>query len=327
MPDLDLNFQFVASAQTLEAKPREILSFGENYARMIVDEVALAASKDTFQRARTRFISGVKLAIRSEVSRMAMLIGRFLPLPDKYTGPNGEMSMGELSATAHKFDFKPEFNRKQANIEWQKRSKKYLRWKRRNNLPAKWWQAHGKLQKAMMAKGASFYEETFGPIRVRLERPPVSRDERGRFSRQNKLFSSGALNPTIARAGKGEGLGDEARPVKGQVNVTAAGGRGRISSEYTVGTLHVDVFGKITPAMLPGLAHPRWAPSQADPMPGEGVVGLFPNDGPGGIRNKLLGTRKGRHYRYAVEPFVSFYLMRAIPNAVWRRTESVVSRI
>ena len=29
--------------------------------------------------------------------------------------------------------------------------------------------------------------------------------------------------------------------------------------------------------------------------------------------------------RYGLEPFVAFYLTRAIPNAVWRRTESLIT--
>jgi hypothetical protein len=315
VPNLNLNFQFVSSAQSLSSSVNNLETLGEDFARMIVNEVALAASKDSFQKARTRFVSSVKAGIRAEVSRMALLIGRFLPLPDKYTGPNGQMSLGGMSATAHRFNFQETFNRSQTNIDWAKRSKKYLAWKRRSAFnTGKWWELRGDLKNAMAAKGADFYEESFGPIRVRLERP-VGRVN-GKFARVNPLPGS-ALNPTVAMAD-----GAEAVPARGQVNVTAASSRGRASAEVTVGTLKVDVFGKITPSMLPGLAN--MDPRKADSFPGEGVVGLFPNDGPGGIRNKLLGTRKGRHHRYAVEPFVSFFLMRAIPNAVWRRTEQLV---
>jgi hypothetical protein len=245
---------------------------------------------------------------------MALLIGRFLPLPDKYTGPSGQMSMNEgLSTTAQRFGFRQTFMRQSTQIEWAKRSKKYLAWKRQHHLPDKWWAAHGKLQGELMSKNADFYEDTFGPIRVRLERPAAGRNAQGRFTRTNPAIKS-AVNPSRPEAGA----------IQGRVNVTTPSNRGRVSAEVTVGTLKVDVFGKITPAMLPGLASPIWAPQQADPTPGEGLVGLFPNDGPGGLRNKLLGTRQGRHYRYAIEPFVSFYLMRAIPNAVWRRTEKLI---
>lgn len=314
MADLNLNFNFIASAQSLNAKPGRVDAIGEDFARLIVTEVALAASQDSFQRARTRFVSSVKSVIRAEVSRMAMLIGRFLPLPDKYSGPNGQMSLGGRSATAEKFQFPETFNRAQANIQWAKRSKKYLAWKRRHNMPAKWWEASGELRSAMAGKGADFYEEAFGPVRVRLERPAPGRDTSGRFTRTNPLPTS-AANPAF---------GGTATAVSGRVNVTAPSTRGRISAQVSVGTLKVDLFGKITPAMLPGLAGASWNPKQAEPTSGEGLVGLFPNDGPGGVRNKLLGTRNGRHYRYAIEPFVSFYMMRAIPNAVWKRTETLI---
>lgn len=314
MSDLNVNFNFVASAQSLEAKTNEVAVIGEDFARLIVNEVALAASKDSFQRARTRFVSSVKQVIRAEVSRMATLIGRFLPLPDKYSGPNGQMSLGGLSATAERFGFPETFNRSEANIQWAKRSKKYLAWKDRNNLPAKWWAAHGDLQKGLMAKKTDFYEEAFGPIRVRLERPAPGRNEKGQFVRTNSLPRM-AVNPAFGATGKA---------VSGRINITAPSSRGKVSAQVSVGTLKVDVFGKITPAMLPGLAGARWNPKQSEPTSGEGVVGLFPDDGPGGIRNKLLGTSAGRHYRYAVEPFVAFFLMRSIPNAVWRRTETMI---
>jgi hypothetical protein len=53
------------------------------------------------------------------------------------------------------------------------------------------------------------------------------------------------------------------------------------------------------------------------------VAGLLEDDGPGGTRNKLLG--KQQQHRYALEPFASFFLSRAIPNAIWRRTEELIA--
>lgn len=313
MAELELNFQFSANAQTLGASSGSIVTMGDNFARMITEEVALAASAGSFEQARRRFITSVKMVIRSEVSRMAMLIGRFLPLPDKYTGPHGEMSMGERSTTAKNFGFPTDFNRKSTNIDWQARSPKYLDWKKHHGKPAKWWANDGGLQKDLMSKGGKFYEEIFGPIRVRFERPKAGRDARGRFARMNPI-SGKAMNPNTPERGI----------IQGRTNVTGVGGRGRISSEFQVGTLHVDLFGKITPAMLPGLAN--MDPQKADPYPGDGLAGLFPE---GETQMKLLwkGAGKGKatkHHRYAIEPFVSFYLMRAIPNAVWRRTEALV---
>lgn len=310
MPDLEINIQFSANAQSLKASSGEIMTLGEDFARMVTDEVAIGASDEAFQRARRTFVRGVKTAIQAEVSRMASLIGRFLPLPDKYTGPNGEMSLSDgMSATARLMGFPQTFNRKQTDISWSARSSRYLRWKRNHEMPARWWEAHGDLRKEMAAKTGKFYEDAFGPVRVRFEKAAI-RDQRGRFAKRG--VNTLAVNPGDIEGGASK-----------RVNVTASGRQGRIASEYQVGTLEVDVFGKITPSMLPGL--PRMDPTKADAFPGEGLVGLFPNDGPGGVRNKLLGTRKGSHYRYAVEPFVSFFLMRAIPNAVWNRTEKLIS--
>jgi hypothetical protein len=327
VPDLDINFQFVANAQSLQAETRKINAIGEDFARLIVDEVAIAASSRILQKAKRAFISDVKAAIHAEVARMASYIGRFITLPDKYTGPHGEMSLGGKSSTAALFGFEETFDRKSTNVDWAARTKRYLEWKQKQGLPAKWWAAGYKgkkvsrggmqLQQWLMQKDAGFYEQVFGPIRVTFEAAKGPRDH-GRFT--TARATTPGLNPT---SGLLRAAGDTSITGKaGVVNVTSSGRRGKVSADYRVGTLRVDVFGKITPAMLPGLA--AMDPTKADAFPTQGVVGLFPNDGKKGQRVKLLGTRAGPHYRYAIEPFVSFFLTRAIPNAVWRRTENLI---
>lgn len=318
MAELEINFQFVASAQSLKAEAREITTMGENFARIVTNEVALAASKDSFNRARRRFVSGIRQGILAEVSRMAMLIGKFFPLPDKYSGPHGQMSLtadrgGEMSATAKIFKFQPTFNRKDANIQWAKRNSRYLDWKERKGKGGKWWRFTGDLQKDLSSKNARFYEETFGPIRVRLVRPPPGRGADGRFTRAPNKTSGIALNPADAKAGDMDG--------RARVNVTAPGKRGKISADVTVGTLEVDTFGKITPSMLPALNGKTMNPALAEPATGVGLMKLWPD---GETKDKLTKTPDGKRYRAAVEPFVSFFLTRAIPNSVWRRTESLI---
>lgn len=318
MPDLDINFQFIAHAQALEAGPAQINAIGDNYARLIVDEVAIAASTRTLQKAKTSFVKGVRDAIKIEVNQMANLIGRFLPLPDKYTGPNGQMSLGQMSATGRQFGFQQTFERKSTNIDWAARSQKYLRWKRRLGLPDKWWSAgyggvrvkrnQRTLQQYLMSKKGAFYESSFGPIRVTFTPAPAVRNQ-GKFAAARS--TTPAVHPDDVEGGATK-----------RTNIAATGRPGKLSTDYRIGTLSVDVFGKITPSMLPGLS--TMDPTRADAYPSEGVVGLFPDDGKHGQRVKLLGTRAGQHYRYAVEPFVSYYLTRAIPNAVWRRTERLI---
>lgn len=98
-------------------------------------------------------------------------------------------------------------------------------------------------------------------------------------------------------------------------NVTQSGLPYRPSqTEYQVGQLRVGVFNKITPSMLPFLL--------SAPKSQYGLAGLIKDEEVG---PKLRTTPRGAATRYALEPFVSFYLNRSIPNAVWRRTERMIS--
>jgi hypothetical protein len=69
-------------------------------------------------------------------------------------------------------------------------------------------------------------------------------------------------------------------------------------------------------------------PSDAKPTNRLGVAQYLRDTSEGGARDKLMrfpfwGGKKGKapSRRFVLEPFLSFYLTRAIPNAVWRRIE------
>jgi hypothetical protein len=320
--ELNINFQWVSNAQSMKVTEiREIKATTDGFARMIVDEVALASSESAYKEARVRFIQGVRKAVLVEVSRMAMTIGRRFPLPDKYTGPHGQMSLFDagantgdfstvkgMSETARRFGFQSTFDRESTNITWAKRTRDYMQHKRKWGKPQRWWEYSGDLKKDLGSKGEGFYQEIFGPVRVTFSRPP-GRDARGRFTKHSNIVRTKAYDPS-----SGEDRGNV-------VNVTRSGQRGTVSADYEVGRLEVSVFGKITPRMLPALNGKTMNPKLAEPADGPGIAQLFPN---GETKTKLLTTRQGERYRYALEPFVSWYLTRAIPNAVWRRTESLV---
>lgn len=299
MSELDINFQWVSGAQKLDATAREVKGATVGFARMIVDEVALATSERNYKAARNKLVTDVKNAALIEVNRMAGLIGRTVGLPDNRTGPEGPMSikLGK-SETYQKLNFSDTYYREDSGIVWPKREASYVARKKSEGYPADWWERKGNLAKHL-AKGA-MYTRAWGSVRVVFHPPRVKRGKGGRFQRQLG------------------GLGRVA-----DVNVTRSG-RGGFFSEYEVGRLEVSVFGRITPAMLPSLADMASNSIMRKSKPsGAGISALLPANQKDRIRQKLL-HRRGQQ-RYALEPFVSFYLTRAIPNAIWRRTESLVS--
>lgn len=310
MAELNINFGFVSNAQSLESNLREVNQTGLGFARLIVNEVAIAATEQAYKDARTSLVSSVRAVALREVSRMALLIKNSFALPDKYTGPAGYMSIKEgMSDTAKKFGFRSTFDRDSVKpkIQWTKRGKHYLKWKRDNGFPEKWWEATGDLADTL--GNDSLYIDAFGPVQVLFTRARNQDKAKGGLSKSYILSGGGAL----------EGQSSSSRL---SAAVTQSGRVGRITAEYQIGKLEVITFGRITPNMLPGLA--TMDPKGAHPSGNiDGLAGLLPNDGPGGIRNKLLGKQEAR--RYALEPFVSFFLTRAIPNAIWRRTETLIA--
>lgn len=100
------------------------------------------------------------------------------------------------------------------------------------------------------------------------------------------------------------------------VKMTLAPRQGRASENYTLGRIEVITMGRITPEMLPSLA----SGDVNDIQPtGKSLASLFPKQ----QGKKLMGANRDRT---VIEPFVSYFLTRAIPNAVFRRTEKAFGR-
>lgn len=94
---------------------------------------------------------------------------------------------------------------------------------------------------------------------------------------------------------------------------TSSGRKGNVSATYSVGQLNVQALGRVTLDML--------ANSLNGGNNGKLVPSLFKDE-------ELAGTllHRGRSgYRPVLEPFLSYYLTRAIPNAVFNRTEKLIS--
>ena len=310
MPELEINFGWTSNAQSLTANIRQIKSTGEGFARMIVNDFALASTEEAYLANRSSLVGSVRKVALAEVSRMALLMSNSIAMPDKYTGPYGEMSIKEgMSDTYQRMGFSPTFKRQRTSIVWPKRRKRYLEWKKRHGHPAKWWELSGELSKSL--NDADQFLHAWGPVNVLFTRARSQDKARGGMQKSWMMSGGGALDGQSSSANL-------------QQSITHGGRAGRISAEYQVGKLEVIAFGRITPSMLPSLKHPKMDPAYAEPSGNiDGLAGLLKDDGPGGTRNKLLGKQAQR--RYALEPFVSFFLTRAIPNAIWRRTERLIA--
>jgi hypothetical protein len=322
MPELNINFSWRSNAQSNSTTIKEVKNSTEGFARMIVDDFAIAATEQAYLTNRAALVSSVRAVALAEVSRMAMLISNGIAQPDKYSGPRGQISIngargenGEsrsiangMSETAKKLGFRNTFDRGGTDIgKWPKRQKRYLDWKREHGHPQKWWELNGELAKSLKDKDQ--YLQAWGPVNVLFTRARNQSKAKANMAQSTLGQDGGALASTSRSSLK---------------SVTHAGRAGRISAEYQVGKLEVIALGKITARMLPGLGEKNMNPYKAKPGGNiDGLAGMLADDGPGGTRNKLLGKQALR--RYALEPFASFFLTRAIPNAIWRRTELLIA--
>lgn len=97
------------------------------------------------------------------------------------------------------------------------------------------------------------------------------------------------------------------------VGVSSIGTGGRRTGRITIGRVEVSVLGRITTDMLND-------PGGRQPSPwNTGLFGMLPTD----VEEKLLNRQDA--YRPFLEHFLSFYLTRAIPNAVFRQIEKVMA--
>jgi hypothetical protein len=105
-------------------------------------------------------------------------------------------------------------------------------------------------------------------------------------------------------------------------NVTSTGS-GRPTVNLNVGTISVSVMGKLTPEMLPSLASGDPTGNVA-PSGKRNLTRLITDQS---VSTKLGHGGPGGQYRPVLEPFLAYFLTRAIPNAVFRVTEKLVSDV
>lgn len=300
------------SSKSFHGQALEIRTRVANFARLIVEDFVVSAVDKEFEQVKREIARTVEQSVTEEVARMAKALSRGITQPEETEGPVGLLGIGQLSRQARERGWSS-FDRAEAGIQWGPRSPRYMKHKRKTGKSPHWFKYTGQLESWFKQKANSpgYYMRSFGPVSVRFEE-----------------------------------IKSESKTPKGKKGVQAK----------RVGRLMVKYFSRISNEMMPGQA--TFSP-QSNPLPHPGVAVLLPDTKQrakllrkGFLREVVGGRRtgprtasgyelrraaaegrepwkprKGRvvkgegKHRPAIDPFVSFYMTRAIPNAIWRRTE------
>jgi hypothetical protein len=257
----------------------------EKVADIVVTNVAITYSNRNYQKLTANTRAVLRRAIRREIHFAAQQWSKIIGLRGSQAGPYGSIESKEEGAAS--------FSLNQKGV-WNPRSTRYLRDKKTQYKHTKWFYSTG-LLKDNLSTGSD-WESNFGPIQIQINRRITverngDRDPKGLTSTQK------ASRNTIRTNSSNTGLGYQARY-----------GSKRIS----IATIHIRSLTNITPAMLPGLSsgHPSF----------EGNVSSLIKDED--VRARVAG--KGP-YRPTLEPFLSFVLTRAIPNAVQKKVAAAMN--
>ncbi len=292
-----INFRFVGNAQTGKATRNASVHHSrdargrftklQEMMNTIVEDVALNTADRTYRNAKKSLEESVEKVVAKEISQMAKMIARFSVQPASAFGPKGLVTSGQrvISQQARSL-----WGNK--NVLWYELSQSDANWGRRTSRYLGWKRDNGYPQ--------DWWRMT-GELRKALAKESLYKD-------------LGPVKVTFLKTGN---------TLTGKkVNQTISGRKGSLSATYQVGQLNVQAMGRITPEMLPALMDRLGnGVNDATPHGSSYIPSLFKDKK---TRNKLLRFGQAG-YRPVVEPFLAYYLTRAIPNAVFNRTEKLIS--
>ena len=300
--NLEYRLRLVGNAQT--GSRRIVGQETRNAAGLIIDDVALDIANSEYDRIRLAFQGSIRRIIMEEMQRLASAMLRgWVGVAAKSTGPRGTLDVKyrdvESPLAKAVAGGSPRMSLSQFGIRWAPRSRRYLRRKVRSGRGDSWFVYDGELGSNFA--GPSELMDAFGPVSVTFRRADQSdrrgvysfRDDRGRFARAPD--TSGYVATRSSSSGA---------PLLGNAR------------QRKLGTLEVEVFGEIRDTDLPALA----TGNPLDIEPESGMIGLLPDD----VQVKLRGTAY-KPFRYTFEPFISWFLTRAVPYVVARRVAEVLS--
>lgn len=252
----------------------------ENTARAVVEQVSIAFADGTFEQARTQIAQRIEQDVRSELIHITKLFRRYIiGIPGSKSGPTGILS------TVSKGTYNPTASIKDSIPRWTPLRTPYANYKQSIGLGNKWFQYDGDLGRTFKPLGGDGASGTGGG---------------GDFTTLNGQFQTvfedifGPIQVQILRNNRAWGTN------------TGAGlivGKGR-KFKMQLGTIRVKALGSLTPGML--------KPSNDFNAPLMGLVERY---------DPMLSYRLGNRWRYrpSLEPFLSFFLERSIPQAVTER--------
>jgi hypothetical protein len=264
----------------------------DNTARAILERVTINYADGAYDQMRKTLEQRIEQDVRAELVHQAMLFRRhIIGAAGTRVTPSGMLD------TATKGEAPPRQTIGEGLPPWAPRNAEYLRQKRAATGGIGWFDNRNWRQSAYDARFASRVPRTgAGPDQAGLlfksMRADVWETIFGpigvRFYRMRKL------TPQDSRSGISAGR---------QKNM-----------KVQIGSIQVRALGKITPGMLPGYTT---GTIKASDKGNPGLIGLISQYDPQlGYR---LGTMRNGVYRPTLEPFLGFFLTRALPHAVSER--------
>lgn len=242
----------------------------------------------TYSDVKNQIAHRIRLDVMTELSFMA---GNFkssvIGIAGNKKGPNS------YSSLANEYSGVSGIARSMSNssgISWPARTDKYMDWKRNHYHHSKWFLNKGSTIAALMGKRGTW------------------------------IASFGGVDITVSKGGEAGGL--SLGTLNKQSRTTSRAGYRRYDSvgdsRFRVSVMNIKVAAltKITPQMLPALATGQLG-SYAPDGRRTGLIGMLPDS----VAYRLGGSEAHVPYRHTVEPFLSFVLTQAVPNALFLRVQ------
>lgn len=246
--------------------------------RAVAKNIALRYSEDNWDAMKTALIEQITRDVRDELDHLSSMFRRFITgAPGSKTTPNGTLT------TVAKGGGEPSARLSSLMPEWKQRTKRYMDEKRRRTGSIEWFRNR---------QWRSMPDNRFVGSKVM---------SRGKYGGKEPGYLHTAFAPGGARSIWEEMFGPVSvriqRSHRGDMQAEF-GGNNHVKVEMA--NIQVRALGKIDLAMLagtaPALSRFVWA---KDPEMG-----------------KRLGRMNNGTYRPTMEPFISFFLTRALPHAV-----------
>lgn len=251
----------------------------------IVEGVAFKYAEKTYEKVRDLVAGRVERDVMSEFSFMASLFKRFV-IGKAYSQPRGTLvPTHEWSTVSRSLGMRSE----PLGLSWAPRTAKYLTWKEKHFHHKLWYKNNNQVIPGALGTGENWVNY-FGPIRVGIQRTGGS-SQHSLGTLSNRMpYQAGSIT-------RYKSLEDTSYHMK-----------------FAVARVSVSALTYITPGQLPALANGNVHAFGVDGRR-SGLLGHLPPE----VAYRL-GSR-GAKYRHTIEPFLGFFLTRAVPNALFLRIE------